>query len=151
MDRFITAIQEWPVLLQGAVGSGLFWLFLVIGQKLTTIISDKVSTLSKKKRLDELKTQIIKLQALGTNIKDGGSYASILLYRASPRVIKALIWLTFGMIFESIFNVLGVIGFIGCMYYLFSAMNALRRYDYKGNVEEKIEELNRQYEQLKES
>ena len=149
MEKLITAIQDWPVLIQGAIGSALFWLLLVLGQKLTTFLSTKFSPLSKRMKKSDLVTQLLRFQALKTGPHDlGGHYASILWYRASRSVIKALIWLALGLIFGSITNVLGVVGFFGCVYYLLSALDVVRPLNYEGDIGEKIREIEQKIEEI---
>ena len=148
MEKVIAAIQDWPVLMQAAIGSGLFWLLLVVGQWLTTSLSTQFSNLSKQRRKSVLLTEIIKLRALKTSLDEvlGGSYASILWYRASRRVVMGLIWLTLGLIFGSIVDVLGIVGFIGCLYYLFSALNVVGTVSFEGDIDEKIKEMEKKLE-----
>ncbi len=149
MEKLIAAIQDWPILIQGAIGSALFWVLLALGQKLMTFLSAKFSSLSKRRKKSELYTQLLRFRALTTSPHDlGGHYASILLYRASRSVVKALIWLAFGLIFYSVINALGIVGFIGCLYYLFAAYNVVRPLDYDGNITEKIKEIEQQLEKI---
>jgi hypothetical protein len=151
MEKLVTAIENWPVLIQGAIGSALFWVLLVFCQKLTTFLSERFSTLSKKRRQSELLNQLLRFHALTTSPRDfGGPYASVLWFRASRKVVKALIWLTFGLIFESIIT-FGVIGFIGCLYYLFDAYNIVRPLNYDGDITKKIREIEEQLKNINET
>ncbi|GAW97997.1 hypothetical protein MTCD1_03655 [Colwellia marinimaniae] len=35
VSDIVNAVLEWPLIIQGALGSGLFWLLLLLGQKIT--------------------------------------------------------------------------------------------------------------------
>jgi hypothetical protein len=43
MTELIDTILKWPIIVQGALGSGLFWLVLFMGQKSVNKISDSYS------------------------------------------------------------------------------------------------------------
>ena len=122
---------------------------LVLGQKLTALVSTKVSALSKRKRRGDLLTQLLRFQALKASSNElAGPYASILWYRASRSLIMGLMWLTLGLIFGSILPILGIVGFIGCLYYLFSALNVVRPLSYDGSIDERITELHEKIDEI---
>jgi hypothetical protein len=143
MDNLILAIKDWPVLIQGAIGSGLFWLFLLIGQKLFVFIPQKLSALSKSRKESILRDELFRFYAtrLTNNHALAGGFASILLYRASRHLVKAIIWLTFGLVFDAFTGIFGTIGFIGSLYYLFGALNVIRPNNYAGDIDNKIKEI----------
>ena len=149
MDKLIQAIQDWPVLVQGAVGSGIFWLFLFVGQKVAMFVSSHVVELNKKSKYQYHFDQLLRCRAIKTRVNsEGGYYASILWYRASRHVIKGLIWLTLGLIFDSVIGVLGIVGYFGCFYYLFAALLVVRPFTYKGDIDQKIDELEKKLAEI---
>lgn len=64
MDQLITAIKEWPVILQGALGSALFSLFLWLAAWARKHISLSYSRHSVDSRKTWLINQIVKYQLL---------------------------------------------------------------------------------------
>lgn len=120
MNELIEAIKAWPIIIQGALGSALFWLILVIGQRLTDTLAKKYSHHSREARLSWLTNEHAKLKAATSSTdQEFATYATVLLYRASRKLFSALMWLAMGLIFQSIFMPAGIVGFLGCVYYLF--------------------------------
>ena len=62
----------------------------------------------------------------------------MVIYRSLRHFYKALIWLTLGLILNSIISVFGIIGFIGCLYYLFCAANAVQGVKIDGSHKHEI-------------
>ncbi|WP_405078285.1 hypothetical protein ACI51Z_12260 [Pectobacterium carotovorum] len=119
MQEIITAIMEWNVIIQGVLGSAVFWLFLLLGQKLLDFCSQEYSRHSSKTRKTWLinRLAIISMR-LSHSIEDQSHFAAILLYRASRFLFKALMWLVLGLTLNLIFQPVSAIGYIGCLYYL---------------------------------
>jgi hypothetical protein len=142
MEKLLIAIQDWPVLIQGALGSALFAFVLFAGQKLTANLSDRYVNHSKQSRETRLRNQIIRLSALlAKDNSERAFLSSVLWLRASRDVIKAFIWLALGLSSASFLPALGTVGYIGCIYYLFSALDVVKGISYDGNVGEQIAKL----------
>jgi len=126
MQEIINIIKEWPVIVQGALGSGLFWLTLLIGQKIIEFLSYRYSKHSTKTRKTWLinRTAVIGLR-LSYSVEEQGVYTSILLYRASRFLFHALMWLALGLTVQVIFVPLSIIGFLGCLYYLIKGISVV--------------------------
>lgn len=152
LQRFVTAVQDWPVLVQGALGSGLFWLVLLVAQRTTAFLSSHIALQSKHRRQADLKNQLLRFHALkasaGADSAAVAGFASVLLYRTARPVIKALMWLTLGLVFQSVLGVLGVVGFVGCLYYLLTAFNIVRPLVFDGDIDQKIAELEQKLAEL---
>jgi hypothetical protein len=92
MQELIDAIKAWPIIIQGALGSALFWLVLVVGQKITNALSIRFSTQSKSRRRARLVNQGLRLRALiagdGPDRAQTTYFFSALLYRASQAVTR---------------------------------------------------------------
>ena len=150
MEKLIASIQDWPVIVQGALGSALFALVLFAGQKVAAYFLDTFRANSRQSRIRQLKEQLIRLKALNANDhSERAYYASLLWLRASRHVVKALIWLTLGLTFNSILGVLGVVGFMGAIYYLFFALNIVKAINYDGDIPQKIAEIRAEMTELK--
>jgi hypothetical protein len=127
MDSFWKAVQDWPVLLQGVIGSAIFWLILVVGQRVMSLLSKQFSKYSRDLRTTAVRTELLRLHARKTTTyAEGGPYAALLLYRLARPLIMALMWLVLGLAFESLLGVLGVVGFFGCLVYLLAAYRVVR-------------------------
>lgn len=145
MKEYIDAVLEWPLIVQGALGSGLFWLILIIGQYFTGRLSQLLSTYSKEYRLRLLRSQWAKYYGYKA-LQDGdralsSSMQVSLLYIAFRDFIRGMIWVVLGMLFSSVFPILGVVGFIGGLYYLFKTLSHVRRIDTTVDVAGKLKEL----------
>jgi hypothetical protein len=118
MEKLIASIQDWPVIIQGALGSALFALALFLGQRVTAYFVDAVRAQSKESRVRQLREQLIRFSALkAKDHAERAYFASILWLRASRHVVKGLIWLALGLVSNSLLGVLGVVGFMGAIYY----------------------------------
>ncbi|UVL37136.1 hypothetical protein LOY43_12125 [Pseudomonas sp. B21-041] len=149
MEKLIASIQDFPVIVQGALGSALFALALYIGQKVAAYCFDSFRANSKKSRIRQLKEQYIRLRALSSEDRAESAYfASLLWLRASRHVVKALIWLTLGLAFGSAFEPLSIVGFMGAIYYLFFALNIVKPISYDGDVQQKLVEIKEEMEKV---
>ena len=50
----------------------------------------------------------------------------VIIYRMARYLVRALFWLTLGLIFGSVISVFGLIGYLGCLYYLLQALRILQ-------------------------
>ena len=144
MSEFIKVFNEWPVIIQGALGSGLFWLILLIGQYAVTTLSNSYSKHSSKSRKSWLISNRAKLMAVTTSEKqDKSYYLALIKYRASREFYKAVMWVVLGLIANVMFNPMGVIGFVGALYYLFKASDIVSPI-YKEGADEELEKINKE-------
>ena len=134
MRAIIDQILQWPIIVQGALGSALFWLILVIGERAFRKCTGIWQGFSKDKQKEFLQTEYILHMAFAE--KDSGHFV-VLIYMAVHYLIKALIAICLGLIFQSVFPVFGIVGFVMAIYYLFLAVNAVR--DTKAGVDHKKE------------
>ena len=149
MSNIITIVENWPVIIQGALGSALFAITLFVFQKTYKFVSHKVSSLSKKSRISELNTEKLKLATCVFKGQEKAIIAAPILYRMSRPLIKALLWLVLGMMFGQIISVFTIIGYIGCIYYLVKALDIVSVYEFNGDPEAKLSEINAEIEELK--
>lgn len=56
--------------------------------------------------------------------------------------------MTLGLAFSFLLPVLGIVGFIGTLYYLFLALEIVKGINYDGDVTEKINEINKELKEL---
>ncbi|MEQ6969119.1 hypothetical protein [Pectobacterium polaris] len=145
MQEIITAITEWNVIIQGALGSAVFWLFLLLGQKLSAFCSRKYSSHSSNTRKTWLinRSAIIKMR-LSHSLEDQSHFATILFYRASRFLFNALMWLVLGLALNIILQPVSAIGYIGCLYYLSKGLYVV------GGTDETDEELEQELKRINE-
>lgn len=148
MQELIEAVKAWPVIVQGALGSGLFWLVLLVGQKATAAASEAYSRHSKASRIGWLVTASIRYQAA---IDNDPSYAAMLIYRSARHLYKGIMWLALGFSIQSILDIGGIIGFAGCIYYLLTAYEVVAPMDPGEDREKKLEQIRKELSDLRET
>lgn len=148
MNEIVQEILKWPIIVQGALGSGLFWFILFIGQKLSFFLSDRLSKYSTKKRIDRLRVESVKYKITLDNQPHRASFFGLLLYRAAGRITIGLVWLTLGLAFQSIVPIFGLIGYIGALYHFFNGWQIFRPLDTDVNKEKRIEEISGEIKEL---
>lgn len=145
MSNFINIITEWPLIVQGALGSGLFWLVLLVGQKASAYFSKKLSTYSVARREHYLNREWQKFTGLQAHYDGNKELASSfmvgLIYQSLRSIFTGLIWLALGLTFNSVIPVLGVVGFIGCIYYMFEGLSAVQRVSKENTPAENLVEI----------
>ncbi|WP_367989531.1 hypothetical protein AB2S62_20070 [Vibrio sp. NTOU-M3] len=123
MNEMIDILKEWPTLIQGAIGSAIFWLFLLVAQKLVSSGSKILSTKSREQRESWLISRAAKLRAFsGTQDKAGAQFAlSSLKYRALRPVYKGFTWLSLGLAAYPLFELGLTVGALGAVYFFLKA------------------------------
>lgn len=142
MEIIINRILQWPVIVQGALGSGLFWLILFLGQKAFAASSSKYISFNKNRRLGKLQAERIRYRAFIVEDRGLSVFLIIgLIYGAMHNLIKSLICVCIGLLLQSFIPVFGAIGFLFALYYLFNAADAVRDIDSKVDKKNRVEEL----------
>lgn len=154
MHALITAITDWPALAQGVAGAAIFWLLVTLGTKTYNFCSSRVIGMSRKTQMSRLLSELFRAQAYkaaesNDDVRHTGMFAAVLWYRASRHFVKAIIWQTLGLVFYSFLPALGVVGFIGCLYYLLSTFQVVRPFSGPFDVDSRISELEKQIDELK--
>lgn len=126
MDKFIDAVTAWPVIVQGVLGSAIFWLILLAGQFATKYFIEVFSKHSKNSKKSRLINELCKLEGFSGN-SDANSAFNIttLVYRSLRPFYKGLMWLCLGLTFQSILPIGNIIGLVGCLFYLLKAYEAV--------------------------
>ena len=152
MYELIEAIRAWPVIVQGALGSALFWVILVCAQYSTTRLSKTYSRHSKRARIGWLTARKAKVLAhTRGDAADFSVYATILLYRASRDLFKGLMWLAMALVFQSMFAPAGIVGFLGCLYYLLKGSEVVGVVEGIENPEQELEKILEELRELRKS
>ena len=148
MDEWIKVFSSWPIIVQGALGSALFWLILALGQRAVSFVSDRYtgfSRIAKVSKLTDLQAKY--LIALTKEHALTGAYVSVLIYRSLRHFFRAFLWLTVGLLLQSLAPIIGVIAYVGSLYYFFGAVDVVRPVDTAG-AKEKLEKVTMEIEEL---
>ncbi len=152
LESLVKAITDWPVLVQGAIGSALFWLVLLLGQKGVSAATSKFSSKSKARRKSFLMEQRLKYAyKLTTDNDTRAAIFSGLLYRASRNALRGCIWLTFGSLASAFIPVFGAVGFVGALFYFFEALNTVTAVPEADSAKDKVKELTEELKALGEA
>lgn len=151
MNELIDAIKAWPVIVQGALGSALFWLILVAGQRIRSAIAIRHSHYSKAARLSWLINEQTKLEARNAEtLEEQSSNVIFLLYRASRPFVKSLMWLIYGLIMNSIAEPAGLIGYTVSLFFLFKAFEIVGPFESSDDPKGELHAINEEIQQLNE-
>ncbi len=117
--EIIEKILEWPVIIQGALGSFLFWLILVIGQKGFLFISKK---LSNEKNLGHSFARMGRENFRKGNFQISNYSLLVAIYGALHYFLKFVLIVFVAYIFEQTVPVFGYVGYIISFYFFFRAL-----------------------------
>jgi hypothetical protein len=111
----IKTITDWPVILQGAIGSALFWAVLEGGQRLANKVASRISH-------DRKTANNIALAALEStgSLLDWSRFMCI--YAAFHYLLKASIVATLSVAMSTVIDVFSSVGYLIATYLLFRAL-----------------------------
>lgn len=133
--EFVDKILEWPIIVQGALGSALFWIVLVLGQKIFAKASSKFSQ-------DRKSANEVALLARASADLDESNHAFLCcLYGASHYLIKAILVVTLSLLISPFNNVIPIAGYLIAVYYLFRGLSWAPHFDSFGTLSEARVEL----------
>lgn len=142
MQDFLNAIKEWPVIVQGALGSALFWGVSFVTQLAIEKGQKSTSAFTKKSKRRALRNERLRLSALKAKSESSkANYATYLIYTMSRPLITGLIWMVLGNIFATFMGVFSTIGYVGAFYYFLSALNIIKPIKYEGDIDDRLEEI----------
>ncbi len=149
MEELIQKITEWPIIVQGALGSALFWVLLVIGRKIASFITEKLSYFSKQSQIDSKQAEILRLSAIESeNPAEVVMGLTGLIYGAIHNIVLALIMVVLGLIFQQFIYVFGIVGYLIGLYFLFRALVLVQDIDDEIPAG-RIDKLAKEVEELK--
>ena len=146
MNEIIVIVKEWPVIVQGALGSALFWLILLIAQKASALGASFFSNRSKAQRFSWLVSRECKHDAFGGTSTDArAAYStSCLIYRSLRHCYKGLMWLALGLIAFPFFDIGLVIGGFGMIYFFSKAFEVVAPFKKNENTPEEWEKIQKE-------
>jgi hypothetical protein len=153
-SELIEVFKDWPVIIQGALGSALFWIALGVGQKFVSFLLSVSALHSKLSRKSWLVSAQIKYKSYLTESDfEEISGLSFLIYRSLRLFYKSLMWLVLGLISNLFISPIGIIGFMGCIYYLFQSYDVVSPIEELDDgidaVKDKLIKINKELDELK--
>ncbi|MDN2663630.1 hypothetical protein OW492_09585 [Psychromonas sp. 14N.309.X.WAT.B.A12] len=119
--ELVNQILSWPTIVQGVIGSAIFWFILFFGQKLT---KHTESIWGKHKHEIATRDQLITQAINSKNLVTLSSTLSLGTYMGVHYIVKAFIFITLGLSLQSLLPIFSVIGYLGGVIYLFLALRS---------------------------
>jgi hypothetical protein len=126
----IKTITDWPVIVQGALGSALFWAVLELGQRLVKRIAARLSA----DRKTGSNWALMAHEAEGLLAQDA---RFMCMYAALHYLLKAGVVSALSLALGSAIEVFSSVGFFIAMYFLFRALSYLPHTTSWGNLEDR--------------
>ena len=139
MDIF-EEILKWPIIVQGALGSALFWLVLLLGQKSTNFLASKVSS---DKQVATFFCHLAK-SAPNQDQKVRGFFYC--LYGAFHYFLKAFIVIVLALLISPYNHVASIAGYLISLYFLFRSLSYVQHFSSLGSNEDSIRYLKSAHE-----
>jgi len=144
MSNFISQILSWPIIVQGALGSALFWLCLLIGNKIVRASIRHSITFGSERKMRILKMERLRYTgALAPGIEPTTLSTVALLYSAAGYAFKAMASIVLGLLLGDLLPLFRPIGYMFALYYLFWAIASVRdlHSDDEAQLKSRLEEL----------
>ena len=116
----VNKILEWPIIVQGALGSALFWLVLVLGQRLVGVFSKSATKFSSDWKMEGLTREYIARRMFWDRKLDVLGF-TLCIYHALRFGFRGLVFITLGFISSEFIPVFGVIGYLGGLFFFLRA------------------------------
>lgn len=122
----IDKIFDLPVIIQGALGSFLFWLAYVVSQRAINSASNLIGNYSKSINKENALFEMSHLlqDVIPVDSAVGNKMHLLSIQAALYKFIKGVIFLTFGLISSEFIGLVSVIGYVIAVYYFFRALKA---------------------------
>ena len=136
--EILNSINSLPVIVQGALGSGLFWLTLKIGHGCLSFVSEKISKLQKRK-------QTALYIALGAALDDSQETREFLfqgmVHGALHYFVVAVVFIILALLFQNFLPVFSTVGYLGALFFAFRSLCFVPNFDKIKNAQEKYDAL----------
>jgi hypothetical protein len=117
-------ILSFPPIIQGVIGSAIFWVLLFLGQKLYNSIVNRAKrtsqNLSNQRVVADVMLEIVMVGKEPAKTSAAGVWC---LLHSLKQVIKAAIFLVMGIALSIYSNIFLAVGAFGSLVFLFSALN----------------------------
>ncbi|HHF3199684.1 hypothetical protein MTR11_23440 [Vibrio sp. CCB-PB317] len=144
--NIIDTITAWPVIVQGALGSALFAITSFLGQKIVRFFFSKWEKYSRTNN-EVLASQ--KVALIGAYIDNDRNELSnvltLMMFSSFHYIMKAVLFVAFGLVAESLLPAFGLAGYFIGFIYLFKAMTYSPHLAFLDNhTEEELKEIKEQ-------
>ncbi|NKW89661.1 hypothetical protein HGG65_08550, partial [Alteromonadaceae bacterium A_SAG4] len=136
MDAIFKLITDSHVIIQGALGSALFWLILVIGQYLFSFIGTKITFANAAYKKETLYREYMQRKLTKGDMRH--EIISMSMYQALSYLLRGFVFLGLGFIMSEFIPLSNSIGGLGFLFYLFRALGWLKPF-YVGARETDLE------------
>jgi hypothetical protein len=120
--NIVKTILQWPVIVQGALGSALFWLILVLGQTAIGLISRRATKFSTDWRKKSLTREYIARRLFWDDDRDVNILGfNLCIYHGLQFGFRGLVFVTLGFISGQVIPVFGIVGYLGALYFFLRA------------------------------
>ena len=133
--EIIGKILEWPIIVQGALGSALFWLVLFVGQKTINKISEKWNSDKETANYFAKSFHATEHETI-RHLAFQSSMFGVLHY-----FIKSILIVVLSFIFGQFIPLFQTLGLIISLYFLFRALSYVPHFDSFSSKEETRKEL----------
>jgi hypothetical protein len=140
MDTILNFINNSPVVIQGAAGSALFWVILVIGQRIFNIIGTKFSLVNAKYKEETFYREYIQIKLFRGERRH--EVISMCTYQALSYLLRGFVFLGLGFIMSDFIPLSNSIGGVGFLFYLFRSLGWMKPF-YVGEEQSEMERWNR--------
>lgn len=123
--EIINTILEWPVIVQGALGSLLFWISFEIVKKSVSVLNSILENYNKNLKKERLTHEYFQKEF---NISDGAKVENVMfcLYAAVHHIIKGIIIIIIGWVLSNIISLSEYLGYTIALFYFFRALTAVK-------------------------
>lgn len=155
----IEEILNLPVIVQGALGSFLFWLSYELSRRIVGLVIKLVSKFNKDIKLEFLLyEQAYSLQEIlvkGEDSRDLDSLRLSIFHMALNRALKGIIYVCLGLLTYSLVGEFSKIAYLIAMFYFFRALRSahievLDKHDKEWHVQ-RVMKLTKELKELKEN
>jgi hypothetical protein len=111
----VKTVTDWPVIVQGALGSGLFWAILEIGQRIVRKFANRISS-------DKKTANWFALAAYEASGDVAAQARFICLYGAMHYVLKGLVVTVLSWAVSPLIDIFATVGYLIAAYFFFRAL-----------------------------
>lgn len=119
--NLVDVLANWHPIVQGALGSGFFWLILEVGQRVARIVTEN---LDKGKEPEKISSQE---ESYSSDFKRSEHTGLVSVYSGMHYIAKGLIVLTISLGLKGLIPVVGLVGFVVSIYFFFRAISYVPR------------------------
>lgn len=132
----VNRILEWPVIVQGALGSFLFWILFTVGQKLIRLTTSKIEA---DKKLGSYWGRTARDDYYKGNI-DGSNYSFfICIYGSIHYFLKFVLAVFISQLIDDTIPVFAYVGYTFALYFIFRSISYVTHFSVFDSEDEKAD------------